>query len=363
MVASTADSLELVFEVHTTGSSPVSVTLEIDDANHDTRLETTLAIPVGLVAVKLLDTPGYAYDKIEVAAGLVKSYGGAAPNQTVLLALANPRKPNVDAVFSPNVETENPLGGFDAGPAGTWTRNSYGALPAYFTDGVTPVANMRVLVYSPGVSSDNEPFQGIYRLAVVGDGSHYTQLVRADDADTGAEYTDQMEVLCLGGAVYAGSLFVLTSAQPIVLEVSPITLARMSIGSGGLVALGVVGGSNRINLGGPDNNRSAVPTVGEAQQVDPSTYASSAVWRFQCVAAVANAGTSGTVVLYNLTDSSVAATLTVTGTTPALYSATLTVPTNLPNAAKLYEARFQMVAPLPTDKIIVSSITLTASAA
>jgi hypothetical protein len=82
------------------------------------------------------------------------------------------------------------------------------------------------------------------------------------------------------------------------------------------------------------------------------------VWRFQTVAAVANAGTTGTVVLYNVTDSVVVATLTVTTTTPTIYSIILTVPGDLPSGGRYYESQFQMIAPNTGDKIMPSSMML-----
>jgi hypothetical protein len=129
---------------------------------------------------------------------------------------------------------------------------------------------------------------------------------------------------------------------------------------------GPSGGSGNyqsIYMGGPLSNPSSVPKVGLAVVVDPSTFLAGTVWRFKTVAAVVNPDTTGNVVLFNITDGVQVCSLLINSIALTLYTLLLSVPSNLPNSAKVYETRIIMNTLSATDEIVVSSIELVTSAA
>ena len=94
--------------------------------------------------------------------------------------------------------------------------------------GVTLVAGNRVLVNHPssidGVESVSAKRKGIYVVGVVTAG--VAALTRSTDADTSAEVTNGMTIANTAEGNFAGSRFVLVTADPIVLGTTSLTFAE-----------------------------------------------------------------------------------------------------------------------------------------
>lgn len=88
-------------------------------------------------------------------------------------------------------------------------------------DGVTLVANDRVLVTAQSTASQN----GIYRVKVLGSGSNGTW-VRAKDADTTADVTAGMVVMITEGTTYADTQWKLTTNDPITLGTTSLAFSQ-----------------------------------------------------------------------------------------------------------------------------------------
>tara|TARA_B100001057_G_scaffold227388_2_gene227763 strand:+ start:4746 stop:6305 length:1560 start_codon:yes stop_codon:yes gene_type:complete len=88
-------------------------------------------------------------------------------------------------------------------------------------DGVTLVANDRVLVTAQSTASQN----GIYRVKVLGSGSNGTW-VRAKDADTTADVTAGLVVMITEGTTYADTQWKLTTNDPITLGTTSLAFSQ-----------------------------------------------------------------------------------------------------------------------------------------
>lgn len=99
------------------------------------------------------------------------------------------------------------------------TANANGALAAI--DGVSLAVGGRVLVKNQLAGADN----GIYTVTTLGDGSHPWTMTRSSDADTSAEVTQGMGTMVLAGTANGSTTWVLTTADPIVLNTTSLTFA------------------------------------------------------------------------------------------------------------------------------------------
>lgn len=103
------------------------------------------------------------------------------------------------------------------------TANANGALPAQ--DGVTPLGGDSILVTSEATLANN----GLYRVTTVGDGSTPWVLTRHEDFDASAKVRSGALFTVAEGTTYAGSLWLLTSADPITLNTSAIRIRLIGI--------------------------------------------------------------------------------------------------------------------------------------
>lgn len=94
-------------------------------------------------------------------------------------------------------------------------------------DGVTLVANDRVLVKDQSTGSQN----GIYVVTTLGTGANGTW-TRAGDADTNAEVLSGIIVPVTEGTANVDKLFMLTTNNPIVLNTTALTFAAYGASSG-----------------------------------------------------------------------------------------------------------------------------------
>jgi len=112
---------------------------------------------------------------------------------------------------------------FTSTAGGTLTANANGALSI---DGVTPSVADRILVKDE--TSGNAPYNGIYVVTTVGDGSTPYVLTRSTDANTSAEVTDGMFTFVEQGTSLASTSWVLTTNNPITLNTTALTFAQFS---------------------------------------------------------------------------------------------------------------------------------------
>jgi hypothetical protein len=106
---------------------------------------------------------------------------------------------------------------------GTITNNANGAIEI---DGVTPSVADRILVKDE--TSGNAPYNGIYVVTTVGDGSTPYVLTRSTDANTSAEVTDGMFTFVEQGTTLASTSWVLTTNNPITLNTTALVFAQFS---------------------------------------------------------------------------------------------------------------------------------------
>jgi hypothetical protein len=112
---------------------------------------------------------------------------------------------------------------FTTTAGGTITNNANGALSI---DGVTPSVADRILVKNE--TSGNAPYNGIYVVTTVGDGSTPYVLTRSTDANTSAEVTSGMFTFVEQGTTNDNSGWVLTTNNPITLNTTALVFAQFS---------------------------------------------------------------------------------------------------------------------------------------
>ena len=121
-------------------------------------------------------------------------------------------------------------------------------------------------------------------------------------------------------------------------------------------------------LAGSDTNASSTPKVGGSLLLDTTLLSGYTSYVLSTIAYVNRTGASGSIYLYNLTDSEVVGTpITVTSNgVPVNQTFTFTVGSsagNIKNTAggKIYEVRYYSIAPLTTDLLTVGSVQLVVS--
>jgi hypothetical protein len=127
---------------------------------------------------------------------------------------------------------------FSGTAGGTLTANANGALSV---DGATPSVANRILVKNE--TSTNAPYNGIYVVTAVGDGSNPFVLTRSTDADTSAEVTAGLFTFVEQGSTLADTGWVLTTNNPITLNTTDLAFSQFS-GAGTFTA------GNGINITG-----------------------------------------------------------------------------------------------------------------
>jgi len=112
---------------------------------------------------------------------------------------------------------------FTSTGGGTITSDVNGALSI---DGVTPSVADRILVKNE--ISGNAPYNGIYVVTTVGDGSTPYVLTRASDANTSSEVTSGMFTFVEQGTTNDNTGWVLTTNNPITLNTTALVFAQFS---------------------------------------------------------------------------------------------------------------------------------------
>lgn len=109
------------------------------------------------------------------------------------------------------------------------TASANGVLPAQ--DGVSLIVNDRLLLKNGAAGADN----GIYTVTAVGSGGTPFVLTRATDADTSPEVVSGMYTFVSEGVTQAGNGWVLSTANPIVLNTTSLVFSQFS-GAGQIIA-------------------------------------------------------------------------------------------------------------------------------
>lgn len=104
----------------------------------------------------------------------------------------------------------------------TLVADAVGAITAI--DGITPVLGDRILVKNESDASKN----GIYTWTDLGDTSASWELTRATDADTDGEVTANVEVPVEEGTANADTTWVLTTNNPITLDVTSLSFSEIT---------------------------------------------------------------------------------------------------------------------------------------
>jgi hypothetical protein len=112
---------------------------------------------------------------------------------------------------------------FSATAGGTLTANANGALSV---DGSTPSVADRILVKNE--TSTNAPYNGIYVVTAVGDGSNAFVLTRSTDANASAEVTAGLFTFVEQGSTLADTGWVLTTNNPITLNTTDLVFSQFS---------------------------------------------------------------------------------------------------------------------------------------
>jgi hypothetical protein len=145
---------------------------------------------------------------------------------------------------------------FTTTAGGTITGNANGALSI---DGVTPSVADRILVKNE--TSGNAPYNGIYVVTTVGDGSTAYVLTRSADANTSSEVTSGMFVFVEEGTTNDNTGWVLTTNNPITLNTTALVFAQFS-------GAGTYSASNGVLLTG--SNFTFAPRTGYGLQTGSS---------------------------------------------------------------------------------------------
>lgn len=163
-------------------------------------------------------------------------------------AYVDAARSGLDVKQSVRLATNAALSAFT--PAGgVLTANSNGGL---VIDGVTlsdPVdVGIRILVKNE--VSANAPYNGIYTVTAVGDGSNPWVLTRATDADSGTEVTPGMFVFVEQGTTWADSGWVLTTDGAITLDTTNLTFVQFSSAGQSIAGNGLTKTGNTIDVVG-----------------------------------------------------------------------------------------------------------------
>ena len=157
-------------------------------------------------------------------------------------------KQALDIKDSCRVATEAAISGtYNNGTSGVGATLTYGSNGAISVDGVTLIANNRVLVKDQSDAKQN----GIYFVSTVGDGSNAAVLTRALDADSSADVTGGLFTFIEEGSTNADAGFVLSNVTgSATLGTTNIGFTQFS-GAGSVTAgagLGKTGNTLSVNV-------------------------------------------------------------------------------------------------------------------
>lgn len=151
------------------------------------------------------------------------------------------------------------------------TANANGALAAI--DGVTLVAADRLLLKDGAAGADN----GIYDVTQVGTASLPYILTRSADADASSKVTTGMFTFVEAGTVNGSNGFVLTTANPITLNTTPLTFTQFT-GAGQITAgAGISKSGNTISVAAAQTTITSITAPTGAGLVLANTDAAQAV--------------------------------------------------------------------------------------
>ena len=152
--------------------------------------------------------------------------------------------------------------------SGVLTASTNGGLTL---DGVTLTdpADVGARVLVKNETSGNAPYNGVYVVTAVGDGSNPWVLTRASDADTSSEVTPGMFVFVEQGTNWADSGWVLTTDGTITLGTTSLTFVQFSAAGQSIAGNGLTKTGNTIDVVGTADRITA-----NADSIDiASTYA------------------------------------------------------------------------------------------
>jgi len=152
-----------------------------------------------------------------------------------------------------------------SGVGATITANANGALPAQ--DGVTLVLNDRLLVKNE--TAGNQPYNGIYTVTQVGDGSNPFILTRATDMDLSSEFFSAACQVGPEASTQAGYGFRQNTANPITVGTTNITFINFVIGTSYTFNNGLTLSGSTVNVVPGDASLSASPGSLSVQE-DPA---------------------------------------------------------------------------------------------
>ena len=232
----------------------------------------------------------------------------------------------LDVKASVRVATTANLGATYSNSAPSTLTNS-GAQAAIAIDGVTLVANDRVLVKNQTAGAQN----GFYKVTTVGSGSANWVLTRTPDADAASELTAGAFTFAEEGTANGDNGYVLSTNGAITLGTTAITFEQFS-GAGQITAgngltkngntIDAVGTANRITVAA-DTIDISTSYVGQASITTLGTIAGSAQWTATDVA-VAHGGTglssfTGDAVMISNSAGTAMQFIDVTGSNPEDY--------------------------------------------
>ena len=232
----------------------------------------------------------------------------------------------LDVKASVRVATTANLGATYSNSAPSTLTNS-GAQAAIAIDGVTLVANDRVLVKNQTAGAQN----GFYKVTTVGSGSANWVLTRTPDADAASELTSGAFTFAEEGTANGDNGYVLSTNGAITLGTTAITFEQFS-GAGQITAgngltkngntIDAVGTANRITVAA-DTIDISTSYVGQTSITTLGTIAGSAQWTATDVA-VAHGGTglssfTGDAVMISNSAGTAMQFIDVTGSNPEDY--------------------------------------------
>jgi hypothetical protein len=131
-----------------------------------------------------------------------------------------------------------------SGEGATLTKTSNGAFPAQ--DGITLTQGQRVLIKNE--TGGNAPYNGIYVLTTVGDGSNPWVLTRADDNDVQGEFVSAFTWIEEGTAL-ADSGWLCVTDQTVTVGTTDITWTQFSGAATITAGTGLTKSGNTIHIG------------------------------------------------------------------------------------------------------------------
>lgn len=224
----------------TEANGTVTLTLNLADTDSAGLLSSTFW---NLLNTATADSTGLTLAKRD-ADGAIKVGTPTDPAHAANKQYVDAARSGLDVKQSVKLATNAALPGYTH-LAGVLTATANGALSI---DGATPSVTNRILVKNE--TSSNAPFNGIYVVTAVGDGSNPFILTRADDANDNAEVTAGMFVFVEQGDAWADSGWVLTTDGTINVGTTNLTFVQFSSAGQSIAGNGLTKSGNTIDVVG-----------------------------------------------------------------------------------------------------------------